>query len=46
MKPIIRPGDKYCRLTVIAEVQKAAADGRRYRAALCRCDCGPAEPTA
>ena len=40
MKHIIRPGDKYCRLTVIAEVQKAAADGRRYRAALCRCDCG------
>jgi hypothetical protein len=31
----IRPGDKYGRLTVIAEVQKAAADGRRYRAALC-----------
>jgi hypothetical protein len=40
MKHIIRPGDKYGRLTVIAEVQKAAADGRRYRAALCRCDCG------
>jgi DNA-directed RNA polymerase subunit RPC12/RpoP len=40
MKHIIRPGDKYGRLTVIADVQKAAADGRRYRAALCRCDCG------
>ena len=33
MKHVIRPGDKYGRLTVIAEVQKAAADGRRYRAA-------------
>jgi hypothetical protein len=25
---------------VIREVPKAGADGRRYRAALCRCDCG------
>jgi hypothetical protein len=40
MKHVIHPGDKYGRLTVIAEVHKAAADGRRYRAALCRCDCG------
>ena len=40
MKRVINPGDKYGRLTVIAEVQKGAADGRRYRAALCRCDCG------
>jgi hypothetical protein len=40
MRHVINPGDKYGRLTVIAEVQKAAADGRRYRAALCRCDCG------
>jgi len=40
MKHVLSPGDKYRRLTVIAEVQKAAADGRRYRAALCRCDCG------
>jgi hypothetical protein len=40
MKHVINPGDKYGRLTVIREVQKAAADGRRYRAALCRCDCG------
>ena len=37
---VINPGDKYGKLTVIAEVQKAAADGRRYRAVLCRCDCG------
>jgi hypothetical protein len=36
----INPGDKYGRLTVIAEVQKLGADGRRYRAARCRCDCG------
>jgi hypothetical protein len=40
MRHVIHPGDKYGRLTVIREVQKAAADGRRYRAALCRCDCG------
>jgi hypothetical protein len=40
MKHVIHPGDKYGRLTVIREVQKVAADGRRYRAALCRCDCG------
>jgi hypothetical protein len=40
MKYVLNPGDKYGKLTVIAEVQKVAADGRRYRAALCRCDCG------
>ena len=40
MKHVLSPGDKYGRLTVIAEVQKVAADGRRYRGALCRCDCG------
>src|SRR5215831_11589211 len=40
MKHLINPGDKYGRLTVIREVQKVAADGRCYRAALCRCDCG------
>src|SRR5262249_53502776 len=40
MKHVINPGDKFGRLTVIAEVQKAAADGKRYRAAVCRCDCG------
>ena len=40
MRHVLSPGDKYGRLTVIAEVQKVAADGRRYRAALCRCDCG------
>jgi hypothetical protein len=40
VRRVVSPGDKFGRLTVIAEVQKAASDGRRYRAALCRCDCG------
>jgi len=40
MTHVIHPGDKYGRLTVIREVQKVAADGRHYRAALCRCACG------
>ena len=40
VRHVVTPGDKYGRLTVIREVQKLAADGRRYRAALCRCDCG------
>jgi len=40
MKHVINPGDRYGRLTIIAEVHKAAADGKRYRAALCLCDCG------
>ena len=40
VRHVVSPGDKYGRLTVIAEVQKVAADGRHYRAALCRCDCG------
>jgi hypothetical protein len=40
VKHVINRGEKYGRLTVIREVQKAAADGRRYRAAVCRCDCG------
>ena len=40
VKHVINRGEKYGRLTVIREVQKAEADGRRYRAAVCRCDCG------
>jgi hypothetical protein len=40
MRHVINRGDKYGRLTVIRVVHKVAADGRRYRAALCRCDCG------
>ena len=39
MRHVVNPGDKYGTLTVIREVPKVA-DGRRYRAALCRCDCG------
>jgi hypothetical protein len=37
---VVKRGQKYGRLTVVREVQKTGADGRRYRAALCRCDCG------
>jgi len=40
VKHVINRGEKYGRLTVIREVRKAEADGRRYRAAVCRCDCG------
>ena len=40
VKHVISRGERYGRLTVIREVQKASADGKRYRAALCRCDCG------
>jgi hypothetical protein len=40
VKHVISRGERYGRLTVIREVQKASADGKRYRAALCLCDCG------
>jgi hypothetical protein len=40
MKHVLSPGDTFGRLTVIREVQKVAVNGKRYRAALCRCDCG------
>ena len=40
MRHVVNPGDKYGRLTLIREVPKVAADGRRYRAAVCQCDCG------
>ena len=40
MRHIVNPGNKYGRLTVIRELRKVGPDGRRYRAALCRCDCG------
>jgi hypothetical protein len=40
MKHVINPGDRYGRLTIIAEVHPVAADGKSYRAALCLCDCG------
>jgi hypothetical protein len=48
VRHVISRGERYGRLTVIREVQKASADGKRYRAALCLCDCGteitPASP--
>ena len=40
VRHVIKRGQRYGRLAVIREVQKTGADGRRYRAALCRCDCG------
>ncbi len=40
MSHVINRGEKYGRLAVIREVRKTGSDGRRYRAALCRCDCG------
>jgi len=40
MKHAVIPGEKYGKLTIIAEVRKAAPSGRVYRAVLCRCDCG------
>jgi len=40
VRHVVKQGQRYGRLTVVREVQKTGADGRRYRAALCRCDCG------
>jgi hypothetical protein len=40
VRHVIYRGERYGRLAVIREVQKTGADGRRYRAVLCRCDCG------
>ena len=40
VRHVVKRGERYGRLAVIREVQKAGEDGRRYRAALCRCDCG------
>ena len=40
VRHVVKRGQRYGRLTVIREVQKTGADGRRYRAAPCRCDCG------
>ena len=40
MKHAVNPGEKYGKLTIIAEVRKVAPSGRTYRAVLCRCDCG------
>jgi hypothetical protein len=40
VRHVVNRGQRYGILTVIAEVQITGTDGRRYRAALCRCDCG------
>jgi hypothetical protein len=40
VRHVVKRGQRYGRLAVIREVQKTGEDGRRYRAALCRCDCG------
>ena len=40
VRHVVKRGQRYGRLTVIREMQTTGADGRRYRAALCRCDCG------
>jgi len=40
VRDVVKRGERYGRLAVIREVQQAGQDGRRYRAALCRCDCG------
>ena len=40
VRHIIRPGDRFGRLTVIGEVRTSTPDGRAARSALCRCDCG------
>jgi hypothetical protein len=39
VRHLVERGQRYRRLAVIREVQKTGADGRRYPAALCRCDC-------
>jgi hypothetical protein len=40
VRHIIRPGDRFGRLTVIREVRTYTPDGHPTRSALCRCDCG------
>jgi len=40
VRHVVNRGQRYGRLTVIREMPATGADGRRYRAALCRCDCG------
>jgi hypothetical protein len=40
VKHTVNTGEKYGKLTIIAEVRKVAPSGRSYRAVLCRCDCG------
>ena len=40
VRHIIRPGDRFGRLTVIREVRTSTPDGQATRSAVCRCDCG------
>ena len=40
VRHVVKRGQRYGRLTVIADVQTTGTGGKRYRAALCRCDCG------
>src|SRR5260370_25805059 len=37
---VIRPGDRFGRLSVIREVRTYTPDGQATRSALCRCECG------
>jgi len=46
VKHAVIPGEKYGKLTIIAEVRKAAPGGKSYRAVRCRCDCGSELTTA
>jgi len=46
VKHAVIPGEKYGKLTIIAEVRKVAAGGKSYRAVRCRCDCGSELTTA
>jgi hypothetical protein len=46
VKHAVIPGEKYGKLTIIAEVRKVAPGGKSYRAVRCRCDCGSELTTA
>jgi len=46
VKHAVIPGEKYGKLTIIAEVRKVASGGKSYRAVRCRCDCGSELTTA
>jgi hypothetical protein len=40
VRHVIRPGDRFGRLSVIREVRTYTPGGKATRSALCRCDCG------
>jgi hypothetical protein len=46
VKHAVIPGEKYGKLTIIAEVRKVAPGGQGNRAVRCRCDCGSELTTA